>query len=276
MAALLGAYGLVLDVPTAAHRLLSPADPGWPRLRLVAQTGDADIAVERVGERRAELTLRTGGSVLVDRDAGTALYTTPRELGPEELVHPFLAPAAAIMAYWQGRLAFHAGAFALDGRVWAVLGERGTGKSSTLGWLAGTGVAIVTDDLLVLEGGRALPGPRSVDLREDASDALGVGDPLGTVGARDRWRLRVADVPAEALPLAGIVVLDWANETTLTRLDGPGRFAALQSQVAVRLPPRDQTALLDVVGLPAWRFARSPGWDGVEADLGRLLDTIAG
>jgi hypothetical protein len=266
----------VLDVPAAARRLLSPADPDWPRLRLVAQQGDVELAVERVGKRRAELKLRTGGSVVVDRDAGTAIYTTPRPLGPEELVHPFLAPPAAIIAYWEGRLAFHAGAFVLDGIVWALLGDRGVGKSSTLGWLAGAGVAIVADDLLVLDGGRALPGPRSVDLRADASEALAAGDALGTVGARDRWRIRVADVPPEALSLGGFVVLDWSEETTLTRLSGPQRFAALQAQVAVRLPPRDQTALLDVVGLPAWRFARSPGWNRVEADLGRLLDTLAG
>jgi hypothetical protein len=270
----IGAYGLRLDVPEAARRLLGPAHSEWPLLTLRSQVGDGALEADRVSDRRAELRLHTGGSVVVDRDAGTVDYTTPRALGPEELVHPFLAPAAAIMAYWAGRPAVHAGAFVLDGRAWGVLGDREAGKSSLLAWLASAGHPIVTDDVLVVEGGRALPGPRSVDLREDAAKRLGVGRRLGTVGARDRWRLDVEAVDG-APELAGLVVLGWGDELRIEEVDGRERVALLQEHAAVRLPSKAPDAFLELVGLPARRFVRSRSWERMPDDVARLLEALS-
>jgi hypothetical protein len=270
-----GAYGLRLDVPQEARRLLGPAEPDWPRLELSSVVGETAPGPERVTEDRAELTLRTGGRVVVDRAAGRAEYTTPRPLGADELVHPYLAPAASIMAWWHGRAALHAGAFAVDGRAWAVVGEREAGKSSTLALLSRRGIEIVTDDLLVVDEGVVLPGPRAIDLREDASAELGGTEALGKAGARERWRLAVSPLVSRPA-LAGVVVLAWGDALEVAPLSAGERFAAIESQLAVRLPAREPESLLDLVALPAWRFSRSRGWDGVDGDVDRMLATVVG
>ena len=271
----MGAYGLRLDVPEAARRLLGPAREDWARLVLRSHVGDGRLDADRVSDSRAELRLHTGGFVVVDREAGTVDYTTPRVLGPEELVHPFLAPAAAMMAHWAGRPAIHGGAFVLDGRAWGVLGGREAGKSSLLAWLARGGHPIVSDDVLVLEGRRVFPGPRSVDLREDAAAELGAGRSIGAAGARDRWRVGVDPLHGE-VEMAGFVVLEWGDDLRIEDVGGRERLGLLQEQAAVRLPARDPDALLDLVALPARRFVRSRSWERMPDDAARLLDALAG
>ncbi|MFN2506155.1 MAG: hypothetical protein ABR540_18390 [Acidimicrobiales bacterium] len=109
------------------------------------------------------------GRVRLDRAAGTACFMTADPVGDVTLLHPFLSPVAAIWARWQGWPALHGGAFVLDGGAWAILGERGSGKSSTLAWLAAQGLGIVADDLLVVNEGNVAAGPRCIDLRPDAA-----------------------------------------------------------------------------------------------------------
>ena len=96
----------------------------------------------------------------------------PAPLSADELVHPFLAPAAALFAHWHGREGLHGGALALGGTAWGVIGDRLGGKSSLLAALAVSGTDVVCDDVLVLDGREVYPGPRTVDLREDAAAAL--------------------------------------------------------------------------------------------------------
>ena len=107
-------------------------------------------------------------------------------------MHPYLAPVALVMARWLGREGFHGGGIVAGGGVWGVLGDKTAGKSTTLAWLAREGVGVVSDDVLVIDGGTALAGPRSVDLREEAAERLGVGEPMGRVGQRERWRFSAA------------------------------------------------------------------------------------
>ena len=131
-----GAYGLRLDGIAGAEQVLVPASEGWPLVRLDVRIGADDAGAERFDDRSAHLRLRTGGYIDIDRDQGLAVFTVPSPLSPEALVHPYLAPVAAVTAHWYGRESFHAGGIAIGETAWAIVGDRHTGKSSTLAALA--------------------------------------------------------------------------------------------------------------------------------------------
>jgi hypothetical protein len=272
----IGAYGLRLEGVEEARSFLVAADPGWPSFELTQRAEDPGEAgaLDVVSDVKAELQLRSGGRIIIDRSEGVISYAVPRRLRVDELVHPFLAPAAAVIAYWLGRQSFHAGAFVTDGGVLGLLADREGGKSSTLGWLARQGRPVVCDDMLILEGRNALAGPRSVDLRPEAAGALRAGEPLGTVGMRERWRLGLGPVEP-ALPLRGWVFLSWGDELRLESVPASERFARLFAHRGVRLPPRDPDAVFDLATLPGWELTRPRGWDSLAEGAQLLLDAAA-
>jgi hypothetical protein len=256
----------------AARPLLVPAAADWPSFELVNRVEPGPYGeVERVSSESAELLLRTGGKIFIDRSPGRAEFVTPRPLGSEELVHPYLAPVATIVAHWHDRECVHAGGFALDGRVWGVVGDRESGKSSTLARLALDGVAIVSDDLLVLERRRVFPGPRAIDLREAPANNLGVGTSIGVAGARERWRLRLGPVPQE-LELAGWIHLTWGDRVEAVPLKGRDRIERLLSQRGARLPSLSPEVLLDLASLPSWEVRRPQDWETLGESAACLLE----
>src|SRR6185436_12314723 len=122
-----------------------------PVFGVSAEVGTAADGAEYVDDDRARLALRSGGEIVVARAAGTIHFRAAHALRADEIVHPYLAPAAAVVARWLGRESMHAGAFVAGGRAWALLGDRTAGKSSTLGWLARLGAPIVCDDMLIVD-----------------------------------------------------------------------------------------------------------------------------
>lgn len=267
----LGAYGLRLHGVDSAADLLVAVDPGLPAFELASEVAPARSAPEYVSDSKARLQLRSGGEMLIDRDAGGVLARVPHEVRADELVHPYLAPAAAVIGRWLGRESLHAGAFVVDGRVWGLIGAREAGKSSTLAALATRGYGLVCDDMLVLDGVTPLVGPRSVDLRADAAERLGAGEPIGVTGARERWRLRLPPVSAD-LELAGWVFLAWGEDVSLRRLGAAERLSRLLDERGLRLPPARPEVLVDLAALPAWELRRTAGWDSLGAAVDRLLE----
>lgn len=257
-----GAYGLRLDGVDAARDLLVEADLSWPRVALGSRVEASTVEQEWVRPDSAVLRLKTGGHIELDRTAEEAVFVVDRVLSAEELVHPYLAPVAAVMAHWLGRESIHAGAFAVDGGVIGVVGERESGKSSTLARLALDDVEIVCDDMLVLEGSRVLAGPRSLDLREEPARRLGVGSSIGKAGARERWRLRLGDVQRD-LQVKGWVHLAWGERVEAIPLEGGERVARLLAQRGARLPSTDPSVLLDLAALPSWEVRRPADWSSL-------------
>ena len=226
---------------------------------------------EHVDDERAELRLRSGGRVLIERRRGRVRFQVPHPLRPDELVHPYLAPAAAVIGRWMGRESVHAGAFAVEGRALAVVGTRGAGKSSTLAWLALGGHQVLCDDLLVVDGRATFPGPRSIDLREDAAARLGAGEAVGVTGARERWRVRLA--PAGDRPvLGGFVFLSWGDSVQVRALRATERLERIVPERALRLEPARPDALLDLASLPAWEISRPRRWASLREAGERLLE----
>jgi hypothetical protein len=269
----LGAYGIRLEGLEAAAELLVPVAQDTPLYRVESAVARAEPGPEHVDDDGAVLRLRSGGRVLIDRHAGRARFEVPHAVRPDELVHPYLAPAAAVIGRWLGRESVHAGAIAVDGRALGVVGVRGAGKSSTLAGWALEGGDVLCDDLLVLDGRTTFVGPRSIDLREDAAAQLGAGEAIGVTGARERWRLRLGAI-GDHHDLVGFAFLAWGDEVTVRRLGVPERLERLVPQRGLRLGPARHDAVLELATLPAWEISRPRSWAALP-EVGRRLRELA-
>jgi hypothetical protein len=191
----------------------------------------------------------------VDRGSAVARLISSPAPSDEATVHPYLAAMAAIVTRWQGLHAFHCGALRVEGAAWGVLGGNAAGKSTLLGALAREGVGVISDDLLVIREGIALAGPRCVDLRADMARALGLGEPIGVVGARERWRVPLEPVPAET-PLRGWIVLAWGAEVAVREVPPAARLPTLLEHATIVPMPVDPSALIDLAAYPMIAFER--------------------
>ncbi len=276
-----GAYGFRLrggavDVD-GAQELLVDAPSSWPELELRCRVDAGPLPeYESVSEHHAELRLTAGGSVAIERAPLRAEYALPRAVTPGALVHPHLAPVAAVAARWLGRESFHGGTVVIGGGAWALLGDKEAGKSTTLAGLALAGHGVLSDDLLVLDGFTALAGPRSIDLREQSAHELGAGEPLGRIGLRDRWRLALDPVAAE-LPLRGWIVLGWGDgPPSLTPIRGADRLRQVVPHRAVRLLPADPAALVALSALPCLQLRRERAWSSLATTTQLLAEQLPG
>ena len=262
-----GAYGLRLEGVDRADALLVRGKSEWPVLKLESHvTAAAPLIADHIGPDSAMIRLRDGGRVEISSEL--AVFYLDRELAAEELVHPYLAPVAAVVGSWLGRESLHAGAAVVGGRVWALLGDRESGKSSTLAALAAAGHPVVADDVLVLDGPTPFVGPRTVDLRADAPAHLG-GAAIDTATARARHRV-VLPAPPDELVLGGWIFLEWGAHQERRRLAPGEAFGRLAAARVLRIPPRDPGLLLQLAGLDAWELRRPRKW----ASLGPTLAAV--
>jgi hypothetical protein len=269
----LGAYGLCISGIPDGDSLLGRAAEDWPALEVTVEVGELDADQEQLDHDRALLRLRTGGWIKLRREPGRALYVVPTPLTTDELVHPFLAPAAALFAHWHGREGLHGGALAVGGTAWGVIGDRFGGKSSLLAALAVAGTDVVCDDVLILDGRMTYPGPRTIDLREDAAAALAVGEQIGVAGARERWRVRLGSLD-RPLWIGGWVFTEWADTLELNRLPASEALTRLFRNRSIRVPPRDPAAFLQLSALPAWELRRPRSWSSLPETLELLLGVL--
>lgn len=273
-----GAYGLRIAGVADARAALGPACEDWPTLRVTF--GRRTIDGSRAPSADHRVQYRADRDILVtidrhDRQARFELSSTAPEIAPAAVVHPLLFGPAAVTNHWMGRQAFHAGAFAVQGGAWAVIGRKGSGKSSTLACLALRGVPVLTDDLLVVDDGRAFAGPSCIDLRTDAAAQLGVGRDLGVIGARRRWRLDTAGAVSSAR-LRGWIFVEWGDRCSVEPTPAGERIPRLWHGLAMLLPKERQAALLDLATLPSWIFTRPRGWRSADSAIDRLLTTVVG
>ena len=277
-----GAYGLQLHescgsrILTEQARLrLLPADPVWPRWEVRrCDPHDDDPEGEEWGPDRARLKAHPRGCIEMDRVEQRTTFRLPDTFASEAFVHPYLASTAVVAGHWLGRSTFHAGAFAVEGRAWGVLGDREMGKSSLLMSLHMLGVPIVSDDVVAFHGQRAYSGPRCLDLRRSAAERFGAGEPLGVVGQRERWRVALPAGPGD-WEFAGWVLLAWSDSVAMEPLDTRQRLSALAANRGVVAPGATPPGLLDAVGLPMVRFARPRDWSQLEPGVLQLLDTLS-
>ena len=272
----LGTYGLRIEGLTGAGRLLREACGDWPVLHIDKQVGSTHPEVEMVDDEHAAFRLQgDAGSVHLDRATLTAQFTLHQPTDDEAIVHPFLALTAAIVNRWLGRETFHAGAFVVDDGAWAMLGEKGAGKSSTLGYLAVNGTTVLTDDVLAIDDGDALAGPSCIDLRPDAAAYLDAGEDLGVVGARSRFRVVMPPAPAR-VPLRGWVFPQWSDTIELVPIPASRRLPLLAANLALTRAPTSPQRFLDFATLPCFELRRPRRFDLLDETVAVLLDRLRG
>jgi hypothetical protein len=265
-----GAYGLEF-MGLANGDLLVPVPSGrsWPSVRVLKVAGAGEWRSDYADLERADLALLDGERALLDRRERSATFLLRSVEDDGRIVHPLLAAAGTVFAWWDGREAFHAGAFVTPGGAWALLGYRGAGKSSMLARLALAGRPILTDDLLVVDGELALAGPRCVDLREQTLGPAGLEGVTEPVRGSERHRLRLGPVEPE-VPLRGWFVLSWGDELALRPLSPTERLEQVSAQRNVQgVQP---TSLLQLTRLPAWELKRAPDWRSFEAAIHEVLE----
>ncbi len=268
-----GAYGLRIDGLNLPARWTASVGLANPVLAIEVAVGGAGgpPAQSWLDGDHAELRLTDGGGLRMARGARQASFWFAHAPTPDELLHPWLAPAAAVTQLWAGREAFHGGAFMSGAGGVLVLAAKEGGKSTTLAVLAAEHRRdIVTDDLIIVVDGAVAAGPRCLDLR-----AGGPGHGLDLRAARavrrgDRLRVELPPAPADA-PVAGVAVLSWGPRLELERVAPARRLATLlpHRMFAGRLPG-DPAAALALAALPMVTVTRPRG-DGGLGDAARAI-----
>lgn len=262
-----GAYGLCIDGSLASH----PALRTLPRaLGSLALRDRPHVASGRevVLDDRVELALADGSWLIAERIEGS-MFEATLSGGParslDDLVHPYLAPIAALVNRWLGNPSFHAAVVARGDRALGLLGERGQGKTTTAAALQeGADLEVLSDDLLVLEGTHVLPGPLTLDLRPEGSALLGLSGSAVRGGTRLR---RALEEPAlmQVPRLEALVFLEFADKTSLTEVPVRERLACLAPHLYWPGLPYASRDLLRLAAVPSFRLGRPYGRQGLEA-----------
>jgi hypothetical protein len=255
MAVLQAAYGYRIAGIEGGGALALRGAEAWPELSVSVGTGSPDPSRSVVlGEHRALIDTAAARLVL-EREPVRLTVLSPNGLPDADLVHPCLWPPAAVFARWRGLETLHGGAFVDDrGAAWAVLGDRGAGKSSLLATLALAGHVVLADDLLVLDGAECFAGPRCLDLRPDTVNVLGLGS-LPSVRSTQRSRLPLAPCDAR-FPLRGCLYLEWGPSVAAEPLNPAEHLGRLTGQRRIAGLGANVEQLLSLSGLPAFRLAR--------------------
>lgn len=270
-----GAYGLRLPGLRDCRELLQ-APTQWTEWRIALGRG-AGAPDELLEDSRARIRSAPSGWVDIDRQRRTSTINLPTTPSAAEIAQPFLGSTAIIVAHWAGWHSFHAGAFLADGRAWAILGAKGAGKSSLLAALERVGMPVLTDDVLVVDDRlRGLAGPRCIDLRSETASALDVGEPLGMVGTRERWRLHLDPVAPE-VPLGGWIKLEW-GAPEVRRVAPEQRVGELLANFALQAQSRDPATLsqlMELFALPMACVRRPRGFGQLAQTAERLACDLA-
>lgn len=267
-----GAYGLRLRGLEGA-KLLSEVGGDAPCLDVTFDYGVVSATEQRIDRDGAEIALIDRGWVSLKR-SGQARFVLPRPIDPDEILHPWLVPAAATFNAWHGREVFHGGVVARRGNAIALLGEKMDGKSSLLAWLSHTpDIDVLADDLVVVDGRTVYAGPRCIDLRKGSAPALIGGMRQRVVRDGERLRLTLPPCPASAA-LSAMVILCWGSsegEVSLQRLTAA---AGLESLLPHSLSEGPPTGLLPLLDIPVWLLIRPRTWDSMPAVMQRVCELM--
>ncbi len=234
-----------------------------PHASTFAPLADIDIRDfdEHAHDAGGARYLPTGGGVLVRVRGSCDLYATSSRIvlrGEPGLSDADLGDLAARVALGfvlqlRGILSLHGAAVSRSGGVLAIVGERGTGKSTASMALAARGFGMLSDDVVAIDAGlfvrRGLYRSR---LNDDSLERLRTDMPLAEA-PRDRDGKHAVDGPlvGEAAPLRLIVALEISDEDRVASRELKG-YAKLQAALRHIHAPEG-------VGSMADRFAQSAG-----------------
>ena len=271
------AYGLRIEGLGNPAGLALRGAERWPAIQITTElTGDALPTASEVGPDQATI-VNPAGVLVLDRARAAVRVRSAAPVPEADLIHPCLWPVGAVFARWRGAETLHAGAFAApagDG-AWAVMAQSAGGKTSFLATLALAGAEVLVDDLLVVERGECLAGPRALDLRPEVVERLGLGD-RATTPVRATSRRRLALEPcAGSWPIRGFVELAWGDTVAVQRLGAAAALGALARHRRVLGLGAEFADLLELVDRPVLRLTRPHGWSSAAAAAEQLLQAVA-
>jgi hypothetical protein len=180
----------------------------------------------------------------------------------------------ALLGHLRGKLTLHASAVLIDGAAVVLLGESGSGKSTTAADLcANSGASLLADDTATIDHGDGVvvtPNEETSWLTAEAFAAVGG---VGIEGRKSPWEPRSR--AADAAPLAAMIELVFDREIsapTIARVGGHDAFTTL-SQAMVRfvldepalvLADFEQLATL-AERVPLYLLRRPPQWTQLQA-----------
>jgi hypothetical protein len=262
------AYGLRVG-GLAAGPFLSLRNAGaWPEVRIErAELAGTAVGESVLGPESASITT-PAGVLEVQRATRSIVVRSPQALPDTDIVHPGLWPAAAVFARWDGLETLHAGAFVLPGQpgAWVLMADSGGGKSTFLAALALAGFEVLVDDLVVIDDGDCLAGPRCIDLRPEAAQRLPL-DGSQTTTVRSTSRRRLALDPCDGRwPILGFVELVWgpAGVQVLGPIDALGVLGRHRRVIGLGAA---HGALLELAGRHVLRWSRPAAFARLDGDL---------
>ena len=235
--------------------------------------------------------MRADGSVIVrcyDRfefivsaDGSSICAYRAAEATDESLYAYLLGHGLSVALLQRGVEGLHAASFAKNGKAVAIVGDCGYGKSTLAAHAIRAGAQLLTDDLLILEGTRVLPGPARIKLDPAIAEVV-FGGRSGTPMYDDRgkWVYELTDTEFSEAPaeLASIYMLKpHADDVFVERLTEAEAFHALLTatynpleQSAARLASHMRYHAALAGSIPVYRLhvpRRLP-------DLEKVLDAI--
>ncbi|MFO6448768.1 serine kinase [Erythrobacter sp. NE805] len=234
------AFGLAIASDMALPELVpAPAGPADLTIRVV-HTGREFPAPEapgtfRFGDTQCFLLYPQIGAFRIA--APRLIEVEPRPgIDPALVAFPLLGPVLALLLQARGSFLLHGSALAgAGGASFAFLGDKGAGKSTTAAAFLRAGYALLTDDIIAIEGlersaGTISPAFPQVKLTEAASAALAGADLDARPGVplvRDKQRFLVGSGFAEASHAPGhFFLLTRGPELALRPLEPKERMKA--------------------------------------------------
>jgi hypothetical protein len=274
-----GAYGLVLGGALADHEAFRVVRAPHGALELADFGARGEPLADLVRPGHVVVSLADGSQLEAFSD-GDMRYRATLKGGParsfDDLVHPYLAPVAALIHRWRGAPAIHGAAVSNGNGAVALIGSRGYGKTTTAAALVHErGLMLLSDDLVVVAGVNVLPGPLSLDMRPDGSKLLGLDGETVRNGERRRRLAPQLDAAAEQeIPLRLCVHLEFGDRTRVRPVSAANRLTALAAQLywpGVGAPAMD---LLSLIALPQIVLERPVGRRGLEEGMDAILATL--
>jgi len=173
---------------------------------------------------------------------GSSIFYDPLPGVPAGLLRlPILGILLGTLLHQRGLFTLHASAASIGGRTVAFLGEKGAGKSTTVGALQANGYPPVTDDILALSVNRngsiqARPSLGHLKLWPESARSLGYDvDSLPSIngGTTKRWISPKDSVEASTIPLHCLYILEKGPRFDISPVRGGAAFKAVLSQTYV-------------------------------------------
>jgi hypothetical protein len=226
----------------------------------------------------ARFLVREGREIVVDR---------PDEVDETDTRAVLNGPVQAVLCHQRGLYPLHASTVIADGRAIAIAGPSGVGKSTLAARLAAKGLAVIADDICVVETARpgppvVLPAYPRLRLWADAVEALGVdrANLVQALHGKPKYLMDAlcafSDAPVE---LSAVILLrreSGRKDFQLRRHKGQAAVQAVASMVQLRrvaghlgLAPRQVADAVRVAAAAAVWELTCPD------DIGRLDEAVA-